>query len=320
MKKLLLSLSALVILGLPKLTAQIINPDFETWSVDLLATDARDPNSGLNSAGWWDFNLTNSILLGSSPITVFQDSVNPEHGNYCAKIVSQVMSHTAYDTLRYYGFDFPDTNGIIVTAYVGYTGVFNIKTGIPIHGRISNFSFYYRYYPNGTDTSSCSVSMYHWNSTNNTRSLIGGGLWRTSGTTSSWTVANVPVLYDSASAPDTVVILFSACSLFKNPQVNDSLMIDNGTITGIDNITHPAVSASIYPNPANEELSMKVSSQAIVNHIEVYDITGKLVDTYKMNNNFLVINTQAYNTGLYLYKMFDNDGIQVDIGKFSIVR
>src|SRR5579863_16747 len=119
MKKLLLSLAALVILGLPKLSAQLINPDFETWTDDpLIGHTAKDPNSGNGTSGWWDFNFDNSSFLGSSPITVFQDSANPapENLHYCAKIVSQQMTHTTYQTLKSYNLPYDSINGILITA------------------------------------------------------------------------------------------------------------------------------------------------------------------------------------------------------------
>ena len=121
MKKLLLSLSALAVLGLPKLSAQIINSDFETWTTNSFAAPAKDPNSGLGYSGWWDFNILNNSGLGGSPVTVFQDSTNPtpEHGKYCAKIISANHVHTIIrHTLTGYGFTYPQTNGFILTGYI----------------------------------------------------------------------------------------------------------------------------------------------------------------------------------------------------------
>jgi hypothetical protein len=321
MKKLLLSFSALVILGLPKVSAQTPNPGFETWTTNLIDASVKDPNTGLNSDGWWEFNLLNSPLLGGTPVTVFQDSYNPEQGSYCAKIISEPMTQKAYDTLHYYGFNYLDTNGLLFTAYIGYNGSFDIKSGIPINqGRISSYSFYYRYYPNGIDTASCTIEVFHWG--NGVRNLIGGGLWTVNSTTSNWTMVSVPIIYfpDSVTVPDTAVIVYSACSLYKNPKAYDSLMIDNASITGIDDINTPHDNVNLYPNPATDAINLIVSGQFEASRVEVYDITGKLIGTYGMNNNSLTINTQSFVNGTYLYKLLDNTGVQLNIGKFSVIR
>jgi len=323
MKKLLLFSLLLVILGLPKLSAQLINPDFETWTPDSFVSSARNPNSGLGNSGWWDFNLTHALFLGISPITVFQDSINPHGGKYCAMIVSEPMAKKALDTLKYFGVTLPDTNGIIYTAYFDVTTNVVVKNGIPCTSKMQSFSFWYRYLPNGLDTCSCSVGMYHFDTVTKQRELIGGGIWKNTDTTTSWTSATIPVVYDSVNLmPDTVVILFSGSSLYSRPKAHDTMYIDdaNAVFTGIDNIAGENAYVHIYPNPAKNQISLAVTGQLQASHVEVYDITGKLMGTYTMHNNLLTINTQSFNTGLYLYKMYDNTGIQMNVGKFSVVK
>jgi Secretion system C-terminal sorting domain len=325
MKKILLVLSLLVILGLPELSAQLINPGFETWTPDHLVSTARNPNSGDGSTGWWDFNGANDLLLGSSPVTVFQDSVNPApfSGNYCAKIISDSMSTTTYSELAAYGFPYPRTNGIIISGYLlEDLADFQYKPGIPCSGKMNSFSFYYRYIPNGVDTCSCHIAMLHWNTAAHKSYIIGGGAWSNSNVVNSWTPVTVNILYDSASIPDTVVIQFSACALdtLNNPKRGDTMNIDETSATGIDNIAAEYDNVSLYPNPANDAINLSVSGKFTSSRVEVYAITGKLMDAYTMNNNHLAINTQMYTNGLYFYKLLDNTGIQLNVGKFSIIH
>ncbi len=327
MKKLLLSLVLLVIIGLPKLSAQIINPNFEIWSPDyLVGSPVMDPNEGLGTSGWWDFNFFRDPALGSSPVTVFQDSVNPspKSGRYCAKIISAPMNKQDWDTLKLFGLDFPDTNGIIYTAFYNARTYIIVKNGIPCSNKLLTFSFWYRYIPNGSDTCSCSVGMYHYDTATKQRELIGGGIWKIDSTVTNWTPVTIPIIYDSANLmPDTVVVLFSACSLYSHPKVNDTMNIDSVTTimaTGINNITTENVRVNIYPNPANNQVSLAVTSQIPTSHVEVYDIAGKFMGSYAMHNNLLTINTQSFNTGLYLYKMYDTMGAQLNVGKFSVVK
>lgn len=321
MKKLLLSISALVILGLPKISAQILNPGFETWSHDLLVSGANDPNSGIGSTGWWDLNALNSPLFGSSPITVYKDSLNPFQGKYCAKIVSQTMTTKSYDTIKHFdpSFNYPQTNGLIFAANISLS--FKVTTGIPVNNNWQSFSFFYKYYPNGIDTCSCTIAMYHWDAVGKQRVLIGGGVWKTAASTgSTWTPATVAIVYGTSLNADTAVIVFSAASLYSNPKVNDSMMIDSGSVLGIGNIAAHHDNVNLYPNPAQNQINLAVTGEFQAAKVEVYDITGKAIGTYSMNNNTMTINTQAYPNGIYFYRLLDNTGAQLNVGKFSVVK
>lgn len=333
MKKLFLSLAALILLGLPKLSAQIINSDFETWTSNSNnANNAPDPNNGNGYSGWWDFNLASNSLLGSSPITVHEGTSNPApyHGSHYAAVVSDTMSTTSYNTLRTYGFNYSRTNGLLYTGYDSiniFPPSVTIKTGIPIRGgKLISYSFYYRYAPNGSDSCSCSIALYHWNSKAKNRTLLGGGFWGSTATQKTWAPVTVNITYapDSANVyPDTVFILFSACALSpaNNPKQYDTLDIDySSEVLGVSNVDAPHDNVNLYPNPAQTEVNLVVSGQYQANRVEVYDITGKMVGVYSMNNNSLTINTQSYTSGLYIYKLLDNTGVQLNIGKFSVVK
>ncbi len=329
MKKLLLSLSAIALLALPTVKAQTIpNLGFETWTPNTFSSgNAPDPNSGNATNGWWEFNVLSDALLGSSPITVFEGSSNPAPfaGSHYAEIVSDSMSKTSYGYLKTYGYNYPRTNGFMFLAYfnVGLSGA-TIKAGVPFSGRLTSFSFNYRYVPNGSDSCSCTIGMFRWNATTHRRDLIGGGAWGSTATQTTWAPITVPVFYDSAtSMPDTVFILFSATKLdsANGPKRGDTLDVDNGSIVlGVNNVASENANVHVYPNPANNQVSLAVTSQLQASRVEVYDITGKLMGTYTMHNNLLTINTQQYNTGLYLYKMYDNTGAQLNVGKFSVVK
>jgi len=334
MKKLLLSITALILLGLPKISAQLINTDFETWTTNALATSTRDPNSGIGTNGWWDFNFAHASLFGyfdGSPVSVFQDSLNPkpEHKRYCAAIVSATMTPESYHTLQANGFWYPKTNGLVITAFINLVGVnVSFKPGLPWSGgRTTSFSFWYRYIPSGgsgNDTCSCAVGMYYHNSVKDTLELIGGAYWSSSATQSSWKQVTVPILYDSANLqPDTIIIQFSASALNAawNPKSGDTLDIDNSSIVlGVGSIPEHLDNINVYPNPANTAVNLAISGLFPGATVEIYDITGRAIGTYPVRNNFLTINTQLYTTGIYIYKLLNESGDQLNVGKFSVVK
>lgn len=332
MKKILLSLSALAVLGLSHSQAQITNANFETWHSDYVATNTNDPNNGNGSNGWWDFNFDNeSLLFGGSPVTVYEGTSNPspEDSSHYAIIVSQTMSSKTYNLISSYGL--PQTNGIIFAGYVNIVpsnypnNYFTIKVGTPCTSKLGTLSFWYRYIPNGVDTCSCAVVFTHFNKTTNKSYPIGGGYWSNSAIQKNWTKATVNLTYDSSSMPDTITVQFSACAFkaVNNPKAGDTMDIDNVTTTqylGIDNLNGYHDNVSIYPNPAQSFINLSVVGSYQASRIEVYDITGRAMGTYSISHNFLTINTQLYPNGLYFYKLLDDSGNGLNIGKFSIAK
>lgn len=333
MKKILLILSALMVTGLCHLSAQLIDANFETWHSDYVAINTNDPNSGNGSSGWWDFNFDNeSFIFGASPVTVFEGSSNPspEDSSHYAVIVSATMTQKTYGLISGYGFSYPQTNGALFTAYLDINPQDSIpvtfKLGIPFTKKIDTLTFWYRYIPNGSDTCSCTVTLSHYS--HGASHLIGGGLWTDTAKKTMWTKASVPITYDSIySTPDTAYILLSACSLFTNgkPKPGDTLDVDNinyhiSRTAGIDNINAYHDNVTIYPNPAQTNINIAISGFYLATHITVYDITGRVVGAYLINHNFLTIDTQSYPNGLYIYKLLDNYGNPLNVGKFSVEK
>jgi len=67
---------------------------------------------------------------------------------------------------------------------------------------------------------------------------------------------------------------------------------------------------SVYPNPANYSINIILSNTLNTDHIEIYDISGRLIDNYSLNgNNSQEINISNYYAGTYLILLRSNKGI-----------
>jgi len=324
MKKSLLFVSAvLLFIASASAQTQVPNTGFEKWTPDAIS-GAKNPNAGSGSDGWWDFNMFSSPFLGSSPVSVFQENTTIYSGLHSAKLVSIILTHTSDSLINTYNYGIRDTMGIMVLANVNesFSGA-AVKLGIPFTKKITEFDFYFQYTPTGTDTASCNIQMWHYSS--GKRNIIGGGKFVTHGITSSWTLAQVPIIYDSlTSVPDSMLILINATSNFK-PQAGSIMYVDsaNGFIpSGIDEINVPSANVTVYPNPASSEVNFHVTSSGseVGYGIKVYDLTGKQIDTYPVVNKLTTINTATYNSGLYFYELYDKNGAQLKVGKFSVVK
>ena len=66
-------------------------------------------------------------------------------------------------------------------------------------------------------------------------------------------------------------------------------------------------SISVYPNPFEGEI--RLSSEVSFDEVIITDITGKIIKTISnINSNELIINTDTFNSGIYLLKISDQSG------------
>lgn len=68
-------------------------------------------------------------------------------------------------------------------------------------------------------------------------------------------------------------------------------------------------SFSIYPNPANNIVNVKVANSNGQNSITIYDIAGKIVAESFINNGTNPIDVSALNAGVYFYTLRNTEGI-----------
>ena len=97
------------------------------------------------------------------------------------------------------------------------------------------------------------------------------------------------------------------------------LKLDDISITagvGIAELPLDDSSISIHPNPAKEILNISASSA--IDQVEIYSISGQLVYSSQANNQNLTINTSDYAQGLYIVKIYTEEGFATK--KISIVK
>lgn len=85
---------------------------------------------------------------------------------------------------------------------------------------------------------------------------------------------------------------------FDNFIVVDSLAISADFITTKNN------EVSIYPNPFKDELTIKFVNSHKTVKVEVFEITGKMIDTYTFNNTSVVRFNNNYKKGVYFVNIY----------------
>ncbi len=88
--------------------------------------------------------------------------------------------------------------------------------------------------------------------------------------------------------------------------------------TGASLLEHEInVSSIVYPNPASEKIEIKSDALMFEENckVSIYDIFGRMIHEYDLNNGHVEINTSLFANGLYSYLLSSN-GLVVGQGKF----
>ncbi|GEM_PF-1411760 len=68
-----------------------------------------------------------------------------------------------------------------------------------------------------------------------------------------------------------------------------------------------------YPNPGKDELNIRTALQNA--HVEIYDLSGKLIHKQQITDNITPINTTSWPSGTYIWKVIAN-GKEAESGKW----
>ncbi len=92
--------------------------------------------------------------------------------------------------------------------------------------------------------------------------------------------------------------------------------------TGIESISTDALSMSIYPVPASESITVKINNDAAGKNLflEIYDNTGKKIDSKKMNDYYSIVSAENYPNGIYFCKVTDTINGSFMFNKFIISK
>lgn len=72
--------------------------------------------------------------------------------------------------------------------------------------------------------------------------------------------------------------------------------------------TYVVENVSVYPNPTTDKVSVTLSEELVSGDCvcQLYDLTGRMLQSVKINSNTTVLNMQEYAQGLYLLEIYNN--------------
>ncbi|HTB32315.1 MAG TPA: T9SS type A sorting domain-containing protein [Bacteroidia bacterium] len=328
MKKTLLLLSIAFTFGcFQTVKAQAI-PDssFSIWTHNSTSTPYDDPNPlPMIGSGWQDMNFTSSPLWGSSPVSLFKDSVNYHSAKYSAKLTSVILSSLTVGLL---GSGLPnDTLGFMFLGTIN-TSSGKLTSGVPYVGRPSSLKFWYEYAPVGNDTGFIYSQLTKWNASKGWHDTVATGIFYVNTTVSSFTQYSMTYYYTanylSSGNPDTVILFASSSSLHHGKaHPGSTLRLDDFTwgsaSSGTPEIFANNENISVYPNPATNSVTFSFAGNK-PRMVNLFDIMGNKVKSILITNSITSINIENLADGFYFYQVIDNSNTILQTGKLAIVK
>lgn len=269
----------IVALFASKLKSQCAIPDagFENWTVSTYSSTFGPPKVYTyehltDSLVWVSFLDILNIGFGDSLGPSMQKTTDKYSGNYALKINA--------DTNDYFGI---------------------VSGGFTCTTRNQNFNGYYKYNGGIGDTLIMNAYLYkagsNFDGTRDSAIAYVEQIITTSA--SSYTNFSVPFTYNNGLTPDSAAILFM---VLNNGNVERYALIDDisfsGTVAGV-NEELAANSLLLYPNPAKDVLHILVPSDVVGSVLSVYDVSGQLIESVKINRTDEILSIEKYSSGVY---------------------
>ncbi|GAB4319198.1 MAG: hypothetical protein Kow00127_11340 [Bacteroidales bacterium] len=101
-----------------------------------------------------------------------------------------------------------------------------------------------------------------------------------------------------------------AYTLFDAANTDDSTYVTviwDGVLTSIS--THSPNHNTLYPNPATDQVNIKLENENSANRYEIISLTGSKVMEGMLNRTESTVNTSALSEGIYLFRIKNDTGI-----------
>jgi hypothetical protein len=310
---------------------QIVNGGFETWeNVGTATEEPTDFNS--NKTG-----SSTAQLGGNGSQTCFRDATIKHSGQYSMRLENKSVNIIITTII---------VNGSATTGVVnapttskadGYLGTTNYGNSADIRrlaftGRPDSIVGFYQYTSGGTGEQGKVTAILHNNhyydpetpSTNHpdpTADKIARATFLTpTGTSAVWKRFSVPFLYTGAGNPSYIMINMTPSNNQLTTFAGSKMWIDDisfiyNMVTSVKEVDF-VKSAKIYYFEKNLYVDF-ISKDAEQSTIELYDVTGRVVMSRKIDNSVSnTIDVSSLNTGVYMYKLSGKS--QNKVGKLFI--
>jgi hypothetical protein len=311
-----LSLSAVFLSASLLAQTQITNGGFENWG-NASPGNANEPTN-------WYSNKSGSNTAQLGPQTCFKNTTTVHTGTACVSVTTESLN---------LGFSTEIVNGNVTTGVVnapttnksdGYIGTVNYSSSsddrrMAFTGRPDSIVGWYQYTSGGAGEQPKVRAILHINDyfdpetpttyhADPTANKIADALFvGSTSNVSTWTRFSVPFVYASSSSPTYIMINVTSSNNQATTVSGSTFLLDDIAVvynssSGINQLNKDEnVRTFFYDKILYIDFMSRYEGQSVLN---VYDLTGKVVLSQKIDNNRInSTNLSGFNSGLYVFSI-----------------
>ncbi|MBK9282803.1 MAG: T9SS type A sorting domain-containing protein [Sphingobacteriaceae bacterium] len=297
---------------------------YGTWQIDSTTVSA---GSNTASESWSFAIVTHSSLGQNYTVTASSNTIWPSASVAVSSstLPGSFYSSTAND-LKYWGGNL--TLGDIsaelrfanAASYMAYPTSLNGGTTSPISGSITTLG------QSGTFTGVCTVTALATGTMALPAKTFSNVIRVTTGVVISFTAGGIPgnaqqVVEDFYSLSDSkypiVTINTSTLSGLGTSVQKYAYVQKNYNTVGIKDNSVQNINLNVFPNPASTQVNFSTPSD-LAKQVDIFDLTGKKVESILLQNGKAQLNVSDYNNGLYLFKLTDGGNRSLKSGRITV--
>ena len=284
-------------------TSVIPNADFENWE-----------NLGLyeEPVSWNTINGTVIIPLVQGPNTTRTAGI--DSGTLAVRMVT--ITNALDDT-------YPGvlSNGTItmvppVAGWPTYSG------GSVYGTRPSSLMGHYKYSPSGTDTCLVSITLMGVDSSGND-TLVARAEFTSGDSAGSFLTFRAVFIYVNNLVPTTMLISMSSSKSAESASAGSTFIVDRLSVDFGAGVGLPlgfSNEVSIYPNPANDRIVVKLNSVDDGMSLVIYDLTGVAIKGTDVFRGTGTMDIAGLLPGSYIVGLFNKQQQLVGSGRFAVAK
>lgn len=264
-------------------------------------------NTGYNFTNWTE---NGSVVSTNTTYQFTATSNRTLIANFTANsyTVSASVEPTNSGTISGTGsYNYGTTASLTATANTGYT-----FTNWTENGTVVSTNNTYSFTVDKTRTLVANFTLNTFNITAsinlaNAGSIGGSGEYNYGATATLTASANNGYTFTNWTENDTQV---STSTTYSFTVTDDRNLIANFEVqTSTPNILSSSV--KIYPNPSSGIFTVEIIDNENINHIEITDISGKILQKYKIESSKIPVDISEYYNGIYFIHIISNNGSAV---------
>jgi hypothetical protein len=199
-----------------------------------------------------------------------------------------------------------------------------VSTGLPFNGNPLALNFYMKVNHLVSDTARYAYAFTRWDSVamkEDTLAVNDVLIPDSSVVMNEWGLYADSIHYIMPGQPDTLHLIFfggTNCDISKLGNIvwidDISFVYETAGIVHLD----PEDAVSIFPNPGNHQLTIRVDDYMVGFTIFIFDALGRKINNFVLRDPSQVFDVNSYPAGSYYYKLVNLNGVTVANGKFEV--